>query len=363
MKPLKDIYTHPGVFKELSFDLKAVFPKLKEDAFYLSLVADLDKLELKARIERTADVCHQYLPKNYLHALKILDALVQGKENRLIYLFLPAYVAKYGQHDYQASMNAIRIFTEYSSSEEGIRTFIELDPDRTLAIMRKWAQSKNTHVRRLASEGCRPRLPWARKISFLIERPTLTWHILEALKTDSEKYVQKSVANHINDISKDHPDWVVKRVKRWNLSHPSTGWIVKHGMRTLIKQGHKGALDLFGNAQKPQIKISHEIWNKRVLLGDTCSFAFNILSTSRKDQSLMIDYKISFFKKNGSQLPKTFKLKRILLGPNKAVLLTMKYRFKDMSTRKHYPGPHAWQLLINGEALELYPFVLKKCPL
>jgi len=356
MKPLKDIYTHTGLLRELAGDMKKVYPKLNEKIFYRALVADLEQLELKARIERVVDVCHEFLPKGYLKSLDVLYRFVKGKDNRLIYLFLPSYVAKYGQDYYQQSMLAIRDFTEYSSSEEGVRTFIEINPDKTLKIMKHWASSKDVHIRRLASEGCRPRLPWAKKISLLIKSPALTWEILETLKKDSEKYVQKSVANHINDISKDHPDWVVKKVGRWDLSNTSTIWIVKHGMRTLIKRGHKGALSLFGNGAKPEVSINNILWDKKVKLGSSSHLTFDLISKGKRLQDLVIDYKIFFCKKNGQQNPKTFKLKKCTLAPKGKVQLKAKYIFKDMMTRKHYLGPHAWQLMINGESFETYSF-------
>ncbi len=356
MKALKDIYTHRGIFKTLAEDMCKVCPKIDQALFYQALVANLDELELKARIERAADVCCQFLPKDYLKSLNILYRFLKNKESRLIYLFLPTYIAKYGREHYDASILAIRDMTEYSSSEEGVRTFIEMRPDQTLAIMLQWTKSKNEHIRRLASEGCRPRLPWAKKINFLIEQPELAWPILEALKTDPAKYVQKSVANHINDITKDHPDCVVARVGVWDMTDATTYWIVKHGMRTLIKQGHKGALRLFGNAQKPQVQISGVKWKKKVVLGEAFDLNFDIVSKSKQVQSLVIDYQMFFCKKSGVMQPKTFKLKQCMLKPNEVLSLKTKYAFKDLSTRKHYSGPHAWQLRINGELLEKYPY-------
>jgi len=359
MKPLKDTYTHKGIFQDLAEDMKKVYPQLDKRIFYQALVADLEQLELKARIERAADVCRQFLPKDYVKSLDVLYRFVQGKSNKLIYLFLPTYVAKYGKKHYEQSLLAVRDFTEYSSSEEGVRAFIELNPKKTLALMKKWTKSKNVHIRRLASEGCRSRLPWAKKISFLIENPELTWGILEALKKDSEKYVQKSVANHINDISKDHPDWVVKKVKVWDLSRAETHWIVKHGMRTLIKKGHKGALALFGSSKKPQVTISNIRWDKKVKRGNSCQLTFDLISKSKKTQSLIIDYKIHFCKKSGQQNPKTFKLTKCTLSPAERVGLKVKYDFRDRTTRKHYLGPHSWQLMINGELLDNYSFELQ----
>lgn len=356
MKPLKDIYTSKEIFQQLADDMLAAYPPLKKKEFYAALVADLGQFELKARIERAADVCRRFLPSDYPQAVAVLYKFAENKPNRLIYLFLPAFVAKYGREHYRLSMEAIRDFTRYSSSEEGVRAFLVADLSRTLKIMKEWTRSGDTHVRRLASEGCRPRLPWARKIPALIENPELTWPILETLKTDPEKYVQKSVANHINDISKDHPDWTVERLRAWDLSEPSTAWIVKHGLRTLIKAGHKGALALFGNHYQPKVALENARWDKRVRQGEQARFNCELVSTGKKPQSLVVDYRIHFCKKNGTQTPKTFKLKKLSMQPGETLAVSLKYVFRDLTTRKHYPGAHAWQLMVNGELSELHAF-------
>lgn len=356
MKPLKDIYTTPSIFYQLSNDLKGVYPRLNQEAFYQALVKDLDQLELKARIERVADVCREFLPESYEQSLKILYRFCAGKENKFVYLFLPAYVARFGCDHFSLSLKALRDFTQYSSSEEGIRAYLSKDTARTLRVMIEWTTSSNVHIRRLASEGCRPRLPWAKKIPVLIENPELTWPILEMLKTDSQKYVQKSVANHINDISKDHPDWLLDKIKLWDLKQPATAWIVRHGMRTLVKQGNKKALALFGYQQKPLVIISREQWTKKCSLNETFGFSIDLKSTGKKIQTWLIDYRLYFCKKNGKLTQKIFKLKTINIKPDEIISVKAKYEFRDLSTRQHYVGQHGWQLLINGEPLELRYF-------
>ncbi len=344
------------ILRQFARDMKKVYPKLNEKEFYQALIKGLDQLELKARIERAADVAYRYLPSSYEQGLNVLYRFVEGKDNKLLYLFLPNFIAKYGQEDYERSIKAIRDFTQYSSSEEGVRIFLELNLNKTINYMMKWTTSKNVHIRRLASEGSRPRLPWAKKISAFIEDPQLAWPILEALKEDCEKYVQKSVANHINDISKDHPDWVVKKVSQWDRSCEPTAWIVKHGMRSLIKRGHKGALKLFGTHQLPKVELREVNWKKSVKIGQVFNFQVEIVSKSKKEQVLMIDYIMHFVKNNGKSSAKVFKLKKCKLSSKESVLLKSKYTFKDLSTRKHYTGRHSWQLKINGEAMQSYAF-------
>lgn len=359
MKLLKDIYTNPEIFRQLADDMHTAYPALNKKDFYQALVENLEQFELKARIERAADVCRRFLPADYPQAVAVLYKFTENKPSRLVYLFLPAFVAKYGQVHYRLSMAAIRDFTQYSSSEEGVRAYLQADLKETLKMMKEWARSGNTHIRRLASEGCRPRLPWARKIPVLIEKPELTWPILEVLNTDPEKYVQKSVANHINDISKDHPDWIIEQLRAWDLSQPSTAWIVKHGLRTLIKAGHKGALALFGNHHKPKVSFENARWDKHIRPGETARFSCELVSAGKQPQPLAVDYRIHFCKKNGAQNPKTFKLKNLSLSPGETFAVRLKYVFRDLTTRKHYPGAHAWQLMVNGELFPAYPFDVK----
>lgn len=356
MEPLKNTYANKMILSEIARDFKKVYPALDEKAFSRALTQDLDTLELKARFERVADSCKAFLPEDYPKAIQVMLKFCEGKPNKLIYLFMPTFIMKYGRGHYELSMKALRDVTEYSSSEEGVRPFLEDDLKKTIKHMLTWTKSKNTHIRRLASEGSRPRLPWAKKVQALIDDPTHAWPLLEALKTDKEKYVQKSVANHINDISKDHADWVVEQVSSWDQSNEATAWIIKHGMRTLIKQGHKGALKIFGTHAKPKLKIKNVKWDEKVKLGEKAQVSFEIVSDSSQKQSLVVDYNLFFSKKDGKSKAKIFKLKTLQLAPKEKVTLKAHYAFKDYTTRKHYPGEHAWQPLINGESFKIYPF-------
>lgn len=358
MQPLKDIYTNPAIFRQLSVDLKTAHPRVDQRALYQALTRDLDTLELTARIERAADVCREFLPHDYLEALKVLYKFCEDKPNTFVYMFMPMFVAKFGHNHYKESIIALRDFTQYSTSEIGIRTYLQSTLKPTLKSMHQWAKSDNTHIRRLASEGCRPRLPWARKVQALIDDPSLTWPILEQLKTDPEKYVQKSVANHINDISKDHADWLVARISQWDITHPATQWIIKHGTRSLIKQGHTGVLKLSGHDQAPQIKLTNLNYPRKIRMGEQCCFSIELTSTATIPQKLLIDYQLHFCKKNGQTRAKTFKYRSIELKPHEPYHVNINYHFRDLSTRKHYPGPHKWQLLINGHLQSEHEFRL-----
>ncbi len=317
-------------------------------------------MELKQRVQHTADICRQFLPDNYPQALKRLYAYAATlNENSFSYMFMPDFVARYGTHDFKRSMQALKDFTQYSSSELAIRVFLQDDLDRTLSILKKWTNSENVHIRRLTSEGTRPRLPWAVRIKAFLEKPSYCFPILQDLKADHEKYVQKSVANHLNDISKDHPEKMLQLVKSWDGNNQSTQWIIRHAARTLIKKGNRQALALFGAGEKPKIKLRKFALNASELqLGNDLEFELELVSCANQAQQLIIDYRIHYVKASGRTSPKVFKLKTAMLKPRQSLTLRKKHSVKNFTTRKHYSGRHQIELLINGVRIKNLHFHL-----
>jgi 3-methyladenine DNA glycosylase AlkC len=237
--------------------------------------------------------------------------------------------------------------------------FLQDDLDRTLSIIKKWTVNENAHIRRLASEGTRPRLPWAVRVKTLLEKPSHCFPILQDLKADNEKYVQKSVANHLNDISKDHPEIMLQLVKSWDNTNQSTQWIIRHAARTLVKKGNRQALALFGAGRKPQINLRKFALNtSRLQLGDNLEFELELVSCAKKEQQLIIDYRIHYVKASGHTSPKVFKLKTATLKPGQPLTLRKKHPVKNFTTRKHYSGRHLIELLINGRSINSLPFQL-----
>jgi hypothetical protein len=215
------------------------------------------------------------------------------------------------------------------------------------------------HVRRLASEGSRPRLPWSFRLDPIVADPSHTAPILENLRTDSSLYVRKSVANHLNDISKDHPDWMLARLKSWDLAHPHTQWIAKRAARTLIKAGHRPALQLFNFGAKPAVKLAaFTVSPARLKLGQTLEFSFTLTSTVRRSQQLAIDYLIHYVKASGGSAAKVFKLRELTLAPGTAQTLTKRQTIRDFTTRKHHAGTHRVEIQINGRIMAGGSFVL-----
>jgi len=219
-----------------------------------------------------------------------------------------------------------------------------------MAQMRKWSLNENHHLRRLASEGCRPRLPWAPPLRAFISDPTSVIPILEELKKDDSLYVRKSVANHLNDISKDHPKLVLNIAKRWFGPSDHTNWIVKHGLRTLLKKGDKKVLSIFGLDNSKHIKINNlSLSETKICIGDFIHFEFNIFNNSSTNRNIRLEYKIDFVKANNSTSGKVFHISEFNLAPNSSKPLKRKQWFKNLTTRKHYPGSHKITIIVNGD--------------
>lgn len=250
--------------------------------------------------------------------------------------------------------------TQRFTAEFSIRAFLTHHPEATYARLRDWARHDNVHVRRLVSEGSRPRLPWAPRLPAFQKDPAPVLALLELLKDDPELYVRRSVANNLNDIAKDHPGIVVDTCRRWlkGATEPRK-WIVNRALRSLVKQGHRGALDLIGAGQAPRIRIGAiRIAPARVRLGGTVNCTASLANLSREKQDLLIDYAVHYVKANGGTTPKVFKLKRVMLPPKASVPVSIKIRLADLTTRKHYAGRHAIDLLVNGVRFPLGGFRL-----
>ncbi|WP_455196635.1 DNA alkylation repair protein [Kaarinaea lacus] len=361
MQLLKDQFFNADFYRQLSRAFARIDSDIDAKKFYQACMKNLSDRELKQRLQHTADVCRQFLPDSYPQALKRLYAFAETiDENSFSYMFMPDFVARYGAHDFRRSMQALQDFTQYSSSELAVRVFLQQDIERSLTVIKQWTEHENQHIRRLASEGTRPRLPWAMQVKALRDKPEHCTPILNALHTDREKYVQKSVANHLNDISRDHPDKMLQLVKNWDSSNKTTQWIIRHGARTLVKQGDKRALALFGAAQKPNVQISNfKLHSRKLQLGNDLKLNLELTSLAKRSQALVIDYRIHYVKASGRTSPKVFKWKTTTLSAGQSLTLNKKHPLKNFTTRKHYAGNHRIELLINGNPMKATTFELK----
>jgi 3-methyladenine DNA glycosylase AlkC len=272
---------------------------------------------------------------------------------------LTQYVGEFGLDDFDLGMDVQKELTKRFTSEFGIRDFIAHDMDRALKTMTAWVDDPNVHVRRLVSEGTRPRLPWASTLPDFIENPEPVIPLLTILRDDVDEYVRRSVANHLNDIAKDHPDRVAGIAKEWMVkATPKREKLVRHALRTLIKNGHPGALSALGYG-KPVLTLSaFDIQAPRVEFGNALNFSMCLMSDSRSDQDLIVDYIIHHKKANGKTSPKVFKWKNIVLKAGKDHKATRNHRIKAISTRKYYPGVHHLEIVVNGVCLGRLDFEL-----
>jgi 3-methyladenine DNA glycosylase AlkC len=244
-------------------------------------------------------------------------------------------------------MKALEVFTIDSSSEFAIRQFILKYEDNTIHQMKLWTKSKNEHLRRLASEGCRPRLPWAVALECFKKNPKKVLEILEILKNDESVYVQKSVANNLNDISKDNPHLVIKFVKNNLGKTKQLDWICKHASRTLLKKGNKEILKLFNFDKSSHINIKNFSCDSSVKINDNLDFSF-ILEANENIGNVRVEYIIDYLKSNQKHNKKIFMISQNEIKTTSKSFLK-KQSFKNMTTRKHYTGKHYISILINGE--------------
>lgn len=343
--------------------IKQVYQPFPADRFVREAVAPLATLSLNERMRHTSVLLREHLPPDYNTALSILKETIPLLKPGYTNLTFPDFVSQFGTGDVKTSLEALHFFTQFGSSEFAIRTFLKNDLDRTIKTMYAWSEDSNEHVRRLSSEGSRPRLPWSFKLDAVIDNPAITKPILDNLKQDDSLYVRKSVANHINDISKDSPAYVRQLVKAWDQQHPHTAWIVKRGCRSLFKSGDKQSLTAFAFTKNPKVSVRKFVLTPDpdpVRMGGSLTFSFELVSQSRKTQKLMIDYRIHYVKKTGQALPKVFKLKELELPAGASVPLSKKQSFQDFTTRKHFPGKHTVELLVNGDVVKRMSFEVRR---
>jgi len=350
MEPLKEMF-NKNYYRALSEALSDADKNFNAKQFLKDVTHDMEPLSLNQRLRNTSIQMKKHLPGNYSKSISILKKVANQMPKGYTALIYPDFIGLYGHDDKEFSLDALAHFTSYGSSEFAIREYLKRDVKSTLKTMEKWAGHKSEHIRRLASEGCRPRLPWGFKLDAIVKDPTLTKNILQQLNADDSLYVRKSVANHLNDFSKDHPDYMLKLVGSWDKKNPHTAWIIKHACRTLIKKGNAKALSIFSFDKNIQVKLDQLNINKeKIKLGDSLHFDFSLTSQSKKSQKLVVDYCIHYFKKTGTS-PKVFKLKEIELNPGEKIHIKKSQLFKDLTTRKHYAGKHVLEIMVNGNVL------------
>lgn len=351
----KDVYC-ADFYNQFADVLTRTLPGFDAEAFNQAIFnEEFAGYELKQRMMHTTQVLHQFMPSEFGHAVEIIKAIIttlreQGiQEQTLEYMCLPAYIEMYGLEDYDIAVDAFEFITQYTSCEFAVRPFILRYPDQMLQQMQRWTQHESRQVRRLASEGSRPRLPWAMALPFLKSDPAPLLPILTALKQDECEVVRRSVANNLNDIAKDHPDLVAQVAQTWFGQNTATDALVKHACRTLLKQAHPEVMRLFG-FEPDMIKLTAlEISTPIVAIGGELVFNFAIANTSSEAKKLRLEYGLYYQKKNGSLARKVFKISERMIAGQEREVFRRKQSFKLITTRVFHPGTHKLSIIINGQ--------------
>ncbi len=357
-----------GPIRAMAVHLARAEPTFDEAAFVAFTIEGLDSLELKQRSARIADALERFLPTNYRAAAKVLlDSLdpvtnatvaevVEGSTDAGIagwpVMPMADYISRRGQDDIEFSLEVLREMTTRSSSEFAIRPFLANHTTTTLATLHRWVDDDNEHVRRLVSEGSRPRLPWGMRLSGFVDDPAPVVELLERLKDDPSEYVRRSVANSLNDIAKDHPDLVAEVADSWMRdASPDRRRLIRHALRSLIKAGHAGALKTLGYGPPKVSLVNFAVLTPEVALGGALEFRFELSSTTTTEQALMIDYVVHHVRANGKTTPKVFKWKAITLEGGESASATRRHSIKPITTRRYYSGAHRVELQVNGQTL------------
>jgi 3-methyladenine DNA glycosylase AlkC len=360
--PLKDLYFPPEFVRELADAMQQVYPAFDCHRF-LDAVLDggWPARELKDRMRHLSHALHATLPADYPQALEILLRAAPSFRGLQAMVFCD-YVEVYGLDHWELSLPALATLTPLGSAEFAVRPYLDRDPERAMAYVRAWARDADPAVRRLASEGSRPRLPWAMSLPAFKADPTLVLDVLEQLKDDPSETVRKSVANNLNDISKDHPDLVLEVAMRWLGHSQERDWIVKHACRTMLKAGDQRALRLFGFGDPTSLHVENLVVDRPSLtIGETLLFGFDLNVETPEPCQVRLELGVDYCKARGQLSRKIFQLGEATYAPG-CHRLARKHSFQDRSTRKHYPGEHRLAILVNGVEKARVSLQLEKTP-
>lgn len=371
-EPFKNFFNIPLIEKMAAL-FGAADPTFDQAQFVALATKDFDALELKQRSNQIRDAMVATLPNDIDVSGPILvqslgpEAPVdggttqEGAKGLSGFAIMPMadFVAEIGRDEIDKSFAVLEELTKRFSAEFAVRPFIIANPDAAMKHFARWATHDNPHVRRLASEGCRPLLPWGLRIQQFVKDPTPILPILEKLKDDPTEYVRRSVANNINDIAKNQPELVAQIAKQWlKGADKNRERLVRHACRTLIKKGHKPTLTALGYGEIKADFNSFQLKANQLKLGENLNFSFELESKSDVAQPIILDYAIYFKMANGSLSPKVFKLKTGTLDAGQKMQVEKAHKIKQITTRTFYAGEHAIEILCNGEMLGRLSFDL-----
>lgn len=367
-EPLKNHFG-PTVPRKIAAQIAAVHPAFEVEGFLAVVLDGYEPLDLMARGRAIARALRRFLPTDYREAVGILLASFTSWPERTAgdgpmasFFYLPhtQFVAEFGLDDLETSLAAQYVLTQRFTAEFSIRPFLDRHFDATLAKLAEWARDPEPTVRRLVSEGTRPRLPWAPRVRALQADPRPALELLELLKDDPDPVVRRSVANHLNDIGKDHPDLLAEVARRWSLgASPERSALLRHALRSAVKRGEAAALELTGFGGAAEVEVRRpRVSPERVPRGGRVEFSCEIGSRSAGPQRVLVDFQVHYVKANGQAKPKVFKWTVLELAPGQSASLKKTLSLEERTTRKHYPGRHRVELLLNGRVEPLGAFEL-----
>ncbi|MGC3936639.1 DNA alkylation repair protein [Roseobacter sp. EG26] len=355
---LKDHLFNPQTVDQLAQEYAAGVPHFDPQKFARAALGGFDTRELMARLEWLADCIEAQLAEGFdamadqLEAAMPapLDPALQDDDFGHFIHAVPGILAvRHGLEAHRPrAMDLLYRATQRFSMEFYIRAFLNRWPQETLAMLQKWVQDDNYHVRRLVSEGTRPKLPWAKSVDLT---PDQTLPLLDILHADPTRYVTRSVANHLNDLSKIRSDLVLEHLASWKAAGKQTAkeldWMTRHALRSLIKEGHPGAMMALGYDPDVPVTVDLDILTPTLAVGETLKFNCQVAAAT--DLPVLVDYRITFARPEGKQGSKVFKLKQGKATPSKPFGVSKAHKLKgDATTFRLYPGRHMVTVQVNG---------------
>jgi 3-methyladenine DNA glycosylase AlkC len=360
-EPLKHFFDARRV-EGLAAMLRAVHPAFPGARFVAEASEGLEALELMPRARHIAQALARALPGSFPQAAELLVAslgepLARSEGNGMEpFLFLPhtLYVAEHGLAHFEEAMAAQHALTQRFTCEFSLRPFLVRHPERTLERLAAWTRDPSEHVRRLVSEGTRPRLPWASRLPAFQQDPTPVLALLERLKDDPSAYVRRSVANNLNDIGKDHPARLLETCARWSEgASEERRALIRHALRSAVKKGDAQALAVLGFEGGAALQVEGSLSPRRVQLGGTTRIGLTVRNPGRRAQAVVVDVAVHFVKSNGRSRARVFKGRALQLGAGEAAEVGCTVSFADLTTRRHYPGVHRVEALLNGRPVHV----------
>jgi 3-methyladenine DNA glycosylase AlkC len=367
MEPLKDIYSNQWI-QFFAKCLHEVDNRIEPPLFRkMVLNQNWPEMELKERMDHLANTMLHFWdgpPKEvFPDILKIVENLCNKgvPDFNFQYIFLNELVSKIGMNEFEMSMQVISKLTIFSSAEFVIRHFYRDHFEPTVKQMYVWSKSKEPMVRRLSSEGSRPFLPWGIGIPNIKKTPNIHIGILETLWDDTNEIVRRSVANHLNDISKIDPNLTLSFCLQRLGKSKELDQSLKHALRTLLKKGNPKALAAFGYKKLVKFdELTMKIAKQNIKIGETLTFSISLKSKKNTQTKIRLEYKIGFRLASGKISYKIFQLGERYLDPQNAIELTKSHSFRPITTKTYYPGEHELILVANGEETISAKFILKK---